>query len=277
MQLPVFQIDAFTDRVFHGNPAAVVPLTRWLPDRVLQAMAMEHQQSETAFFVPRSGGPEGAAGDEPTYDLRWFTPTREVDLCGHATLASAWLVLRELTPTASGVHFHTRSGWLSVRDGDDGRLAMDFPSNMPERTEIPVGAADALGAPVVAAWRSHDNVMLVVDDEAVVARFSGSPSITRSWSSHLAIVTAPAADTDGPVQFVSRVFAPGAGIDEDAVTGSAHTILAPYWASRLNRTRMRARQISARGGDLWLTCRDGRVVMEGHAVLYSSGLLNLPG
>jgi PhzF family phenazine biosynthesis protein len=277
VQLPVFHIDAFTDRVFGGNPAAVVPLSAWLPDAVMQSMAMEHQLSETAFLVPRVGGPEGVRADEPTYDLRWFTPTKEVDLCGHATLASGWLVLRELTPDATRVHFHTRSGWLSVGEGAEGRLTMDLPSNPAERTEVPHGAADALGGHVVAAWRSGDNVMLVVDDEATVAAFRGDPAVTRAWSPHLVIVTAPAADPTSGVDFVSRVFAPGAGVNEDPVTGSAHTILAPYWSARLNSARTRARQISARGGDLWLEHRGERVAIEGDAVLYATGLVHLPG
>ncbi len=295
VQLPVFQIDAFADRVFAGNPAAVVPLTTWLPDDVLAAMAAEHNLSETAYFVPRHEGPEGAGEGEPVYDLRWFTPANEVDLCGHATLASGWLVLRELLPAATAVHFHTRSGWLSVREGSEGRLRMDLPSHMPERTDTPEGAAAALGAHVVAAWKWHDNsprglvesdtagsasggynLLLVVDDEATVAGFSGDPAVTRAWSPHLAIVTAPAADP-AQADFVSRVFAPGAGVPEDPVTGSAHSMLVPYWSARLNRADVRARQISKRGGRLWCELAGDRVLIEGHAVLYSSGLLNLPG
>lgn len=289
VQLPVFQIDAFTDRVFGGNPAAVVPLTAWLPDRELAAIAAEHNLSETAFFVPRHERPDGADPADPVYDLRWFTPTTEVDLCGHATLASGWLVLRELVGGAAAVHFHTRSGWLSVRDGAKGRLRLDLPAHTPERGETPEGAAEALGAPVVATWRWGSNTMLVVDDEATVAAFPGHPAVTAAWSPHLAIVTAPTDDlhrrearadggagADGGIDFVSRVFAPGSGVPEDPVTGSAHSMLVPYWCARLNRHEVRARQISRRGGDLWCELHDDRVHLEGHAVLYSAGLFNLP-
>ena len=175
---------------------------------------------------------------------------------------------------------------------------MDLPAHTPERGATPEGAAEALGAPVVATWRWGANTMLVVDDEATVAAFSGDPAVTGAWSTHLAIVTAPTDDlhrreagggtggvdggasggvaADGGVDFVSRVFAPGAGVPEDPVTGSAHSMLVPYWCARLNRHEVRARQISRRGGDLWCELHDDRVHLEGHAVLYSAGLFNLP-
>jgi PhzF family phenazine biosynthesis protein len=282
MVLPLFQIDAFADHVFAGNPAAVMPLAEWLSDDVLQQLAIENNLSETAFFVPRGGdGPEGAGADDPLFDLRWFTPGQEVALCGHATLASAWLVLHQLLPSATTVHFHTLSGWLSVTKDEgaqsNGRLTMDFPAMEFSRTEIPEGAAEAVGAPIVAAWKGLDNIMFVVDDASTVRNFAVDSATIRMWTGHLLIVTAPADGDDSAdgVDFVSRVFAPGVGIDEDPVTGSAHTMLTPYWSQRLNRTKLVGRQISARGGTLWLEDRKTRVGISGHAVLYLTGTVTI--
>jgi PhzF family phenazine biosynthesis protein len=288
MVLPLFQIDAFADHVFAGNPAAVMPLSQWLEDDTLQKLAIENNLSETAFFVPRGGeGPEGAGADDPLFDLRWFTPGKEVALCGHATLASAWLVLNQLLPTASAVHFHTLSGWLSVtremgrgRDslgGAEGRLSMDFPTMEIARTEVPDGAVEAVGAPIVAAWKGLDNMLLVVDHASTVRDFAVDSATIRTWSDHLLIITAPADGDDATagIDFVSRVFAPASGVDEDPVTGSAHTMLTPYWAQRLNRTELVARQVSARGGTLWLQHRNERVLISGHAVLYLTGSVTL--
>jgi PhzF family phenazine biosynthesis protein len=239
-------------------------------------IAAENNLSETAFFVPRATrGPDGADITDPVYDLRWFTPSTEVDLCGHATLASGWLVLNQLSPDSNAVHFHTRSGWLSVRRGRDGRLAMDLPSHPAERGETPAGAADAIGAPVVATWVRDNNMMLVVDHESTVRHFQPDFTAIRRWASHLVILTAPAEVDERGLDFVSRVFAAGAGVDEDPVTGSAHTMLGPYWRARLNRAEMRARQISARGGDLWVFDRGDRTVLEGHAVLVIAGLFSV--
>jgi PhzF family phenazine biosynthesis protein len=280
--LPLFQIDAFSDALFGGNPAAVMPLAAWLDDDVMQRIAMENNLSETAYLVPRvddgpDGPPAGAGADDPRFDLRWFTPSSEIALCGHATLASGWLVLNELLPQASAVHFHTLSGWLSVSKGPDGQLSMDFPAREISRTDIPEGAAEALGAPIVAAWKALDNIMFIVDDETTVAEFAVDLATIRQWTDHLLIVTAPAsaAHAEAGIDFVSRVFAPGVGVGEDPVTGAAHTMLTPYWSKRLNQTKLVGRQISARGGTLWLEDRKERVTISGYAVLYLTGSVHL--
>ncbi len=260
MKLPIFQIDAFTSRVFCGNPAAVVPLETWLPDSVLQSIAAENNLAETAFFVPRS-----AQGTD--YELRWFTPKVEVDLCGHATLATAHLLFTRIVPEANKVRFTTQSGWLAVtREG--GRLALDFPSRPP----APCGVAEALR--VEKALGVQPAAVLAARDYFVVLR---SAEAVRSLSPDLAqiaaldrfavIVTAPGDDCD----FVSRFFAPAQGIAEDPVTGSAHCTLIPYWSRRLGKISLLARQLSSRGGELYCEDLGERVSIAGHAVLYLEG------
>jgi PhzF family phenazine biosynthesis protein len=264
MKLPLYQIDAFTATVFSGNPAGICPLEHWLPDATMQSIAAENNVAETAFFVPRAPAASGAID----YDLRWFTPEAEIDLCGHATLASGFLVLTTLDPTRQEVTFHTKSGALTVRRaGDD--LSMDFPARPPERCEVPELAA-ALGATPAEVWKSRD-VMAVFPAEADVRAIAPSFDRIRALGVFGVIVTAPGRDVD----FVSRFFAPLMGVPEDPVTGSAHCTLVPYWANRLGRSRLRARQISLRGGELACEHRGERVTIAGRAVQYLAGTIEV--
>jgi PhzF family phenazine biosynthesis protein len=259
MQLAMYQVDAFTGRLFAGNPAAVCPLEAWLPDATMQAIAAENNLSETAFFVPR--------GDE--YDLRWFTPTLETDLCGHATQASGFVVMNRLAPQKSTVHFHTRSGRLTVtREGD--MFAIDLPAQPPAPCEMPSKTVGALGrkpAQILGAVK----YLVVYDNEADVAALAPDTAALRDIDRDGIIVTAPGRDCD----FVSRYFAPHAGIPEDPVTGSAHCTLAPYWAKRLRKTKLHARQISQRGGELSCELCGDRVVIAGRAALYLEGKIHV--
>jgi PhzF family phenazine biosynthesis protein len=253
--IPLYQLDAFADRPFAGNPAAVCPLDAWPPDDRMQAIAAENNLSETAFFVRRPDG---------DYDLRWFTPAIEVDLCGHATLASAHVVLNRLTPDARSVTFHTRSGPLTVaRDGD--RLVMDFPAQPPAPGAVP-GLAEALGA-APAEVQVGRYAVAVFDDAAAVAALEPDFRAIARLDPPFVVATAPGDDCD----FVSRFFAPSAGVDEDPVTGSAHCILIPFWAERLGKAALFARQISRRGGALWCRHDGDRVTMAGHCAPYLEG------
>jgi len=260
MRIPFFWVDAFTSRAFGGNPAGVCPLEFWLPDETLQAVAKENNLSETAYFVP--------CGDE--FELRWFTPELEVDLCGHATLASGKIVLDELRPGASSVRFHSRSGPLGVeRTGE--RLELDFPSQPGEPFEAP-HLAGALGAKPLEMRRSVNYDMAVFGSREDVAVLQPNEAALLDHDALAVIATAPGR---GDVDFVSRFFAPKAGIYEDPVTGSAHCVATPYWAERLGKAELHALQISERGGELWCTQADKRVRIAGHAVLYLRGEIRL--
>lgn len=260
-EIPIYQIDAFAARAFAGNPAGVCPLEGWLADDVLQAIAMENNVSETAFFVARGDG---------DYDLRWFTPTVEVDICGHATLASAFVIARELEPGRDRVRFHTRSGALNVtRDGD--LYALDFPSQPPQPVtpELARTVSEALGSTPLEVHRAIKFLALLADEQAVL---DARPDLAQVV--HLddgLIITAPGEDCD----FVSRYFAPHAGIPEDPVTGSAHCVLTPFWARRLDKARMTARQVSKRGGELEVEDRGERVAIAGRCAPYMSGRITL--
>lgn len=266
MSLPLYQVDAFASAAFGGNPAAVMPLESWLPDATLQAIAAENNLAETAFFVPQRN--DNGGGD---YHLRWFTPTLEIDLCGHATLASGEIVLNHLEKSRDKVAFHTRSGVLTVaRDG--GRLAMDFPTygNEPApAAEIPA-VAKAIGAEVKALHRDWAYIAELADEDTVR---NLDPDIAAIQALPLdVLVTARGAKAD----FVSRVFVPKYGIPEDPVTGKAHCLLAPYWSAKFGgRTTFFARQVSRRGGELWLTLAGDRLKMSGHAVLTVTGQFHL--
>jgi PhzF family phenazine biosynthesis protein len=258
MRLPIYQVDAFTDRIFAGNPAAVVPLEEWLSDATLQAIAAENNLAETAFFLPR--------GD--AYALRWFTPTVEVDLCGHATLASAYVIFRFIEPGRRRVAFETRqAGTLIVtRQGDE--LAMDFPAWPPKPAEASPGLVAALGKNPTEVLASRD-WFAVYEREADIAAIKPDFAALRRLD-RAVIITAPGS---GGVDFVSRFFAPWAGIDEDPVTGSAHCQLIPYWAKQLGKTRLAARQVSARGGALTCALEGDRVTIAGQARLYLEGTI----
>ena len=248
----LYQIDAFTDKVFAGNPAAVCPLESWLPDKVMQSIAIENNLSETAFFIPAQDG----------YQLRWFTPMTEVDLCGHATLASAYVLFNLLDFAGDRIRFQTRSGDLFVeRHGRE--LVMDFPSKMPVKCDTPELLVEALGVEPLELYFNEDYVVLL-SSEQEVKTVSPDFKIMSEIDTRGIIITS-AGET---VDFVSRFFAPRFGIDEDPVTGSAHCVLTPFWAERLGKDALTARQISSRGGDLKCKLAGSRVSIIGHAVLY---------
>jgi predicted PhzF superfamily epimerase YddE/YHI9 len=257
MRLPIYQVDAFASEVFRGNPAAVCPLDRWLATERMQAIAAENNLSETAFFVPGRDG----------YDLRWFTPTLEVDLCGHATLASAYVVFDRLLPDARTVRFSTRSGMLEVsRDAD--LLVLDFPTLPAAPCVAPKALIDGLGVRPREVLRAK-NYLAVFDSEHEVRALKPDMGLIAGLEPYALIVTAPGADAD----FVSRFFAPGHGVPEDPVTGSAHCTLVPYWAKRVGKSDLYARQVSARGGELFCADKGSRVAIGGRAVLYLEGAI----
>ena len=270
---PIYQVDAFTDRLFAGNPAAVVPLEAFPADAVMQAVAAENNLAETAYLVP--AGPA-------RWELRWFTPAIEVPLCGHATLASAFVLTEVLGEGAETLTFATRqSGELTVTRGSDGWYAMRFPVRRQTRAVEAERVAAALGATPseVVEYDAVGEVswLAVFEDEAAVRALDPDMRALAGLPPHNVIATAKGGDgANGPLDFVSRMFAPKAGIDEDPVTGSAHCSLVPFWAERLGRTAFVARQVSKRGGDL--KCRlDGEtVVVSGQAVLYLTGEIVLP-
>ena len=255
MKLPLYQVDAFTGRMFGGNPAAVVLLDDWLPDETLQAIAAENNLAETAFVIPRS----------EVSPLRWFTPGMEVDLCGHATLATAYVLFRHRFPSLNRITFSTRSGNLIVaRDGD--LLSMDFPSRPGRAVEITDQIVSAVGMRPREALLARDLLVILEREEEVRAL---RPDFERiaSVDAFALIISAPG----NTVDFVSRFFAPRAGVPEDPVTGSAHCTLVPYWAARLGKHKLVAKQLSARGGDLWCELRGDRVLISGNAVEYLRG------
>ncbi len=258
-ELALYQVDAFSDAVFAGNPAAVCPLDDWLPDETLQAIARENNLSETAFFVPNGAG----------YHLRWFTPAFEVRLCGHATLASAFVITRLLKPETDRVQFETASGPLIVsRQGE--AFTMDFPAQPPEPFNDGDAVFEILGFRPQAVLAS-EKMMAVLASEAEVREAEPHMERIKHLPVKGLILTAEGEDCD----FVSRYFASHAGIPEDPVTGSAHCVMAPYWAERLGKTVMQARQISARGGSLTVEHRGERVLLTGKAALYLEGRIRV--
>lgn len=259
MELTLYQVDAFADRLFAGNPAAVCPLREWLPEATLQAIAAENNLSETAFFAPEGNG----------LRIRWFTPRREVKLCGHATLAAAWVWFRHLAPLDARVVFHSLSGPLTVeRDGE--LLTLDFPAASLEPVAIPALLEPALGASPLEVYAAED-WLVRLDSAEQVRRLQPSMALLKQLDRRGVIVTARGDDCD----FVSRFFAPNYGIDEDPVTGSTHTALTPYWALKLGKTHLRARQLSARGGTLTCALHGERVLIGGRVVPYLHGTLTL--
>jgi PhzF family phenazine biosynthesis protein len=257
MTIPIYQADAFTSQLFGGNPAAICPLTEWLPDEVMQTIAIENNLAETAFFVKTDNG----------YALRWFTPEYEMDLCGHATLASAHILFTELGFAEGVIHFETvKAGVLIVKkDGD--KYTMDFPSRPPIPIESPNGLVEALGGKQpLAILRSRDYFLVYPTEENIKDMAPDFFALSKMDTVGV-IVTAPGRDVD----FVSRFFAPGAGIPEDPVTGSAHCNLIPYWAKKLGKNKLHAYQISSRKGELWCELKGDRVLMSGNAVTYLKG------
>ncbi|MEE4216229.1 MAG: PhzF family phenazine biosynthesis protein [Xanthomonadales bacterium] len=255
MNIEIYQVDAFAERPFEGNPAAVCPLDAWLPDDLMQSIAAENNLSETAFFVPKGLG----------YAIRWFTPAAEVDLCGHATLASAWVLFNCLGFAAEEVCFSSNSGPLRVsRDRD--RLVLDFPAQPPRHCATPPGIIEALGAEPVECLEYVD-LLVIFDDPEIVLNAKPKMDVLARLDFRGVIISAPSGEYD----FISRFFAPSVGVPEDPVTGSAHTKLAPYWAGRQGKQHLHARQVSARGGDLLCTLQGDRVLIAGHAVLFLKG------
>ncbi|MEX0608598.1 MAG: PhzF family phenazine biosynthesis protein [Balneolaceae bacterium] len=256
MKLPIYQADAFTSSLFGGNPAAVVPLNEWLSEEQMQNIAAENNLSETAFFVPEGAG----------YRLRWFTPTVEVDLCGHATLATAHIIFEELNYDQEEIIFKTKSGLLTVYR-EAGRLVMNFPAVEMPQMEAPAILLEALGLKEIPEVYKTDDYMVVLNSEKEVFALDPDFRLLGDIDARGIIVTAPGDNVD----FVSRFFAPQSGIDEDPVTGSAHTKTAPYWSKKLKKEVLEARQISKRKGEI--TCRllNDRVEIIGNAVTYLKG------
>jgi predicted PhzF superfamily epimerase YddE/YHI9 len=259
MKIPYFEVDAFSSKQFGGNPAGVCLLERWLPDAVMQAIAAENNFSETAFLVPRGAD----------FDLRWFTPAVEIDLAGHPTLASAFVLFNEGKVAGERVCFHPRSGELAVtRKGDV--LEMDFPSRPAVPCAVPEALVRGLGKKPDAVFKARD-YLAVFPTETGVCSLQPDFEALRTLDTLGIIATAPGNDCD----FVSRFFAPAAGINEDPVTGSAHCTLIPYWSQRLGKTKLFARQISKRGGELFCEQTGDRVRIGGKAVLYLRGEIEL--
>lgn len=261
MRIPIFQVDAFAEGAFSGNPAAVCPLSEWLPDELMQQIAQENNLSETAFLV----------GAGTRNELRWFTPKAEVDLCGHATLACGYVVLEHLEPGLDEVEFETRSGTLHVQRAGE-RFALDLPRRSPRPFDLPAGYAEALGAEPLKSWRA-ECPLLVFGSETDVLDLRPDSQLLADIEPYGVIVTAPG---DAPeVDFVSRFFAPSVGIPEDPVTGSIHSELAVFWSHRLGKNELEARQVSPRGGALSCSITAGGVRIVGAVTPYLRGTIDV--
>jgi PhzF family phenazine biosynthesis protein len=256
MKLLLFQVDAFASSLFKGNPAAVVPLTEWLPDILMQQIALENNLSETAFFIT----------EEDHFHLRWFTPKAEVNLCGHATLATAHVLFNELNFKGDVLSFNSRSGMLTVRKTED-KLQLDFPADFVQPIAMNTAFTEALGVEATAAFKGRTDYLLLFESEEVIRNLKPNFHLLKQTDARGIMVTAAGREVD----FVSRFFAPGVGIDEDPVTGSAHTSLVPFWSARLNKTELTALQLSERGGQLWCTLAGDRVLIAGKAITYLRG------
>ncbi len=263
MKLTLYQADAFADRLFAGNPAAVVPLKKWIGEQLMQQLAMENNLAETAFFVP-------SKEDKADYDIRWFTPELEINLCGHATLAAAYVIFEKLKSKKKKVVFSSKSGLLSVTRKKK-MLELDFPSWPPERvSEYPDTLSASLGRPEIAGvYQNREYIVELMNEEAVKncrPDFSLMKQVGK-----MVIITAPGKEVD----FVSRFFAPTAGIDEDPVTGSAHSQLIPFWSEKLGKSKMTAKQLSRRGGTVNCEQKGDRVMMGGECVFYMKGEIDI--
>lgn len=261
MKHTIYQVDAFTNKLFGGNPAAVVPLEQWIDAATMQMIAAENNLAETVFFVPKDNG----------YHIRWFTPELEIDLCGHATLASAFILYEYLGYSKPQIIFYSKSGELIVtRDGD--KLQLNFPARMPDRvSDYPEALLKGLGiTDPLGVYKSRDYVVEVTTEKEVL-RVVPDISLLNQVDVIGIIVTAPGSDCD----FVSRFFAPNCGIPEDPVTGSAHSTLIPFWAEKLGKEKLHARQLSKRGGELWCQNAGERVTMSGNCVFYMKGEIDV--
>lgn len=259
MKIPIYQIDAFTDKPFKGNPAAICPLEAWLNDEILQNIAAENNLSETAFLVRNHNN----------YDLRWFTPEVEMDLCGHATLASAYVVFKFLQPNRQQVSFSTKSGTLTVTC-DDGLLSMNFPARTPKPLNNVEFLVEALGSEVLEVLKSRD-LLVLYENQNTISALKPNFEKLKEVEGFGVIVTAKGDNVD----FVSRFFAPKAGVTEDPVTGSAHSTLIPFWAERLGKTKLHAQQLSKRGGELFCEHFGDRVKISGYCSLFLIGEISL--
>ncbi len=259
MNQKIYQIDAFADRVFAGNPAAVCPLQAWLDDELMQQIALENNLSETAFFVKN--------GEQ--YDIRWFTPTVEVDLCGHATLAAAYVLFFCEQHPGNYIRFYShRSGPLTVQRQDD-LLTLDFPADVPTRLNDASSFIEGFDIQPMEAWQGKTDLLLLFESEEQIRLLQPRMEVIGQWKFRGVIATAKGESTD----FVSRFFGPQSGVPEDPVTGSAHTTLAPFWAERLEKKELSAAQLSARGGLLHCRWNGSRVEISGQASLYLSGYI----
>jgi PhzF family phenazine biosynthesis protein len=262
MTIPYYEVLAFTSRLFAGNPAGVCILNEWLPDQLLQKIAAENNLAETAFLIERGS----------FYDIRWMTPTVEMDLCGHATLASAHVLFHHRGLSGDTVRFQSHSAGELKVDRSDDRLVLDFPSRPAQTSEAPARLKEGLGAQPREVFKGRD-YLTVFESEAEVAALAPDFDILIELDANGVIVTAPGDDCD----FVSRYFAPRVGVPEDPVTGSAHCALIPYWAKRLGKSELHARQLSPRGGELFCEDRGPRVGIGGTAITYIDGKMNVPG
>ncbi|MBC7743946.1 MAG: PhzF family phenazine biosynthesis protein [Flavobacterium sp.] len=259
--IPIYQADAFTDQLFGGNPAAICPLKSWLPDAQMQKIASENNLAETAFFIPQG----------KDFEIRWFTPELEIDLCGHATLATAHIIFTQMNYIGDVINFNTlTAGCLTVtRSGN--LYTLDFPSRIAEPCQMPAGLIEALGRTQPKEVLRSRDFMLVYHTETEIRSLKPDFVALSKIDALGVIVTAPGDSCD----FVSRFFAPAAGISEDPVTGSAHCNLIPYWADKLNKNKLHAYQVSARLGELWCELKGDRVLMSGKAVTYLKGEIYL--
>jgi PhzF family phenazine biosynthesis protein len=261
MKLSIYQVDAFAEKVFKGNPAAVIPLEDWLEDDLMQQIAMENNLSETAYIVKTDAG----------YHIRWFTPEYEIDLCGHATLASAYVIKNFLEPPVQEISFTTQKAGVLKASAKEGMYTLDFPARMPVRCDVPEKLLASLGiSNAVDVLRSRDYFVVLPNEEAVR---NAEPDYTlmKELDTIGVIVTAKGHTAD----VVSRCFYPGAGIPEDPVTGSAHCNIVPYWSEKLGKTTLFCQQLSARGGDLHCELAGDRVLMSGKCALFLQGEINL--
>jgi len=261
MKYTIYQVDAFAEKVFQGNPAAVMPLEDWLEDSLMQKIAMENNLSETAFFVKTDAG----------YHIRWFTPEFEIDLCGHATLASAYIIKNFVEPHLAEINFTTQKAGALRAIAKDGIYTLDFPSRMPQSCKTPGQLFKSLGiTTAVEVLKSRDYFVVLPNEDAVK---NADPDFTliKELDSVGVIVTAKGQSAD----VVSRCFYPGAGIPEDPVTGSAHCNIVPYWSDKLGKTKLFCKQLSQRGGDLHCELEGDRVLMSGKCVLYLEGEINV--
>jgi len=256
MKLKIYQVDAFAENIFEGNPAAVIPLKRWLPDETLQKIALENNLSETAFFISLETG----------FHIRWFTPLAEVKLCGHATLASAHVLFQHLNYNESEIRFQSRSGILKVKKEND-LIVLDFPASKISEIEIPEDLISAFNIQPKKCIKGRDDFMLIFENESTVSQLKPDFQQLVEAKTRGVICTSKSEKYD----FVSRFFAPAVGVNEDPVTGSAHTMLIPYWSKELDKKEMIAKQISARGGVLHCKNLDERVEIGGKAVTYLIG------